>query len=431
MRRMVGILAALLALVAAACTSDGGGSTQPEDGDGGGGPVEIVMWHGYAGLEKRALDTLVEDYNASQTDAVVTTFQLSSNDRGLQKVLTAIAGGEPPDISYLYGSWAANIAESGSTVVLNDMIESTPDFDWEDFYPGERTAATVDGNIIGVPALVDNLAIVYNPELFDDAGVDYPSADWTWDDFRAAAQALTDPDQQQYGWAYPADATEDTVWHWDAMLWEAGGDILNADNTQAVFNSEAGVRALTVLDEMANEDQSILIDTTNTKIDDLFNNGKIGMVVTGPWALPGYTNVDYGVEIMPAFENHQTIAGPDNWVLFDNGPERVQAAWDFTTWFTAPEQLVRDSLMTGHLPTRASVTELPEYEEFPKKWPGVDVFVENLENVEKARPVVTTYPRISEAMGQAIVAVLLGEQEPQAALDEAATKVNAILAAPA
>ena len=82
------------------------------------------------------------------------------------------------------------------------------------------------------PALVDNLAIVYNKTLFKEAGVAPPTPDWTWDDFRAAAKKLTDPSKKQYGWLIPADGTEDTVWHYDAMLWEAGGDILNSDNTR-------------------------------------------------------------------------------------------------------------------------------------------------------------------------------------------------------
>ena len=111
-----------------------------------------------------------------------------------------------------------------------------PAWAWDDFIDGAKTAATVDGKVYGVPALIDNLAIIYNKDLFDAAGVDYPTADWTWDDFRAAAKALTDPAKKQFGFAFPASADEDTVWHYDAMLWEAGGDILTPDNSAAAFN---------------------------------------------------------------------------------------------------------------------------------------------------------------------------------------------------
>ena len=115
-------------------------------------------------------------------------------------------------------------------------------WNWNDFYPAEQAAATVDGHVYGVPALVDNLAIVYNKALFDAAGLAYPSADWTWDRLRDRREGADRPAKKQFGVAFPADASEDTVWHFDAMLWEGGGDILNADNTQATFNSPAGSR---------------------------------------------------------------------------------------------------------------------------------------------------------------------------------------------
>ena len=178
---------------------------------------------------------------------------------------------------------------------------------------GERQAATVGDKIVGVPALVDNLAIVYNKKLFQQAGIDPPSPNWTWDDFRAAAKALTDPSKKQYGWMIPADGSEDTVWHYDAMLWEAGGDILTPDNTKAAFNSDAGVEALTMLQQMAVTDHSVYLDTANTNGTKLMNSGKIGMMVTGPWDLSSIPDVDYGVQVMPAFANsnagHQTISG--------------------------------------------------------------------------------------------------------------------------
>jgi multiple sugar transport system substrate-binding protein len=77
------------------------------------------------------------------------------------------------------------------------------------------------------------------------------------------------------------------------------------------------------------------------------------------------------------------------------------------------------------------VTRLPQFSKFATKFPGVDVFVANLANVLRARPVLKAYPRISEAMGQAIIAAMTGEKTPQQALSDAAQQVNDILAIPA
>jgi multiple sugar transport system substrate-binding protein len=428
---IAGLLALVLAAVAltAGCGSSGGGTAASPDASPG-GVVNITMWHGDIDYAKDADDALVAEFNAANPDIHVTALYNGGSDFALQKTLTAIAGGKPPDITYLFGSWMANIVKSPKVVLLNDLIAKDPSADWEDFWPTERLAATVDGKIVGVPALVDNLAIVYNKKLFDQAGIGYPTADWTWDDFRAAAKALTDPSKKQFGWSYPADGSEDSVWHWEAMLWEAGGDILTPDNKKAAFNSPAGVQALTMLGDMATVDKSVYIDITNTKASNVFNADRIGMLVTGPWDLPSFPNVDFGTQIMPAFVNHQTISGPDNWVLLDNGAARVQASWEFIKWFTAAKQNLAYNVAVGALPLRTSETKLPEYKTYLKKYPGVDTFVENMNNAVKARPTIPQYSKVSESLGQAIVSVLLGKADAKTALDQAAQKTDAVLAIP-
>ncbi len=416
-------VAAATALAVAAC--GGSGST-----GGSGGKTNIAVWEGYADVEGTAFHQLVARFNSSHPKIHVSVLEVN-NDYSLQKVLTAVRGGTPPDISYLYGSWSPNIVKIPSVVDLTSVVKQ-PALHWNDFWQGETQVATVNGKVIGIPALVDNLAIVYNKKLFQQAGLEPPTPTWTWNDFRAAAKRLTDPAAKRYGWSFPADASEDTVWHWEAMLWEAGGDILGSGNTKAAFDSPQGVQALSLLKDMAIDDKSLFIDTTNSKYTNLFNAGKIGMLVTGPWDLSSLT-VPHGVQIMPAFAGsaagHQSIAGPDNWVVFDNGSAHKQAAITFLTWLTAPAQVKAFSLKTGDLPILRSVgQDSAVVGQMDQNLPGAKTFISNLSNVTKARPQVPTYPKISQALGNAIVAVLLGKQSPQAALDQAAQQTNAALA---
>lgn len=420
-RRLYIALLAVLALVLAAC--GGGGSSS--------GPTEIAVWHGYQDTEGEVFKKLIAQYNQDHPDVKVNELY-SSNDLVLQKVLTAVRGGSAPDVAYMFGSWSPNIAQIPQVVDMAEYV-SEPDWQWDDFYPAEREAATVGEKIVGVPALVDNLAIVYNKQLFAEAGVAPPSPDWTWADFRAAAAKLTDPAKGQYGWLIPADGSEDTVWHYLPMLWEAGGDILSPDNSTAVFNSEAGVEALTVLQQMAVTDKSLYLDTTNENGPKLMNSGKVAMLVTGPWDLSQLPDIDYDVQVMPTFAGssggHQTIAGPDNWVVFDNGGEKKQAAVDFVKWLSAPEQVKTFSLGTGDLPIRQSVgNDQAVLDTLNENVPGTATFVENLNNVEKVRPTVEQYPDISDALGHAIVAVMLGKEQPADALNKAAQAADAALA---
>jgi multiple sugar transport system substrate-binding protein len=283
---------------------------------------------------------------------------------------------------------------------------------------------------VGVPALVDNLALVYNKKLFDEAGVAYPTAQWTWGDFRAAAKKLTNAATKQFGWAYVNDGSEDTVWRFLALLWQAGGNLLTPDNTKAAFDSPAGLKAMTLLYDMANQDHSIYLDSGNDNYINVFNSGKIAMLWTGPWDLSSINaNVKYGVQILPGDVTHATIAGPDNYVVIDNGAQRVDDAWKFLSWYLSPAEHLKFAIATGDLPVRQSETKLPEYESvFLKKYPADAVFVNNLSNVTKARPNIPTYPQISQAIGQAVQAVLLGKMQPQQALTQAAQQVNSVLA---
>jgi multiple sugar transport system substrate-binding protein len=395
------------------------------------GSTTINVWEGYAGTDAKTYAHLVSEYEAQHPGVKINSLYVN-NDNTLQKVLTAVRGGNTPDIAYLYGSWAPQVAQIPNVVDLSKVVRQAG-VNWNDFWQGERAVATVNGKVIGIPALVDNLAVVYNKKLFAQAGLKTPGPDWTWQEFEADAKKLTDAASKQYGAAYVTPGTEDTVWHWESLLWEAGGKLLSSDSKRAAFDSAAGLKSLNTLRTMAVTDKSMYLDPTDSNYSDLFNSGKIGMLVTGPWDLGSFTDVDYGVQVMPSYPGtsggHQTISGPDNWVVFNNGSANVSAAEKFLLWLTAPAQVKYASTQTGDLPTRQSVTTTAGFDQqMDKVLPGVSTFVDNLANVKQARPQITQYPKISTILGTMVVSVLLGKTEPQAALDSAAQQVNQALA---
>jgi multiple sugar transport system substrate-binding protein len=127
---------------------------------------------------------------------------------------------------------------------------------------------------------------------------------------------------------------------------------------------------------------------------------------------------------------HQTISGPDNWVIFNNGAARAAAAEKFILWLTAPAQIRYFSLHTGDLPTRQSVGNAAGLsQQMNTALPGVSTFTANLANARQARPQIPQYPKISQILGTMVVSVLLGKSQPQAALSSAAQQVNQVLAA--
>jgi multiple sugar transport system substrate-binding protein len=417
---------ALAALSLAACTSSSSGS---QSGPAPTGAVQITLSHGYTDVEAKEITAQVATWNASHPKIQVKLLFNGGNDGALQKTLAGMAAGSSPDIAYEYGSSMAALAGRPQVVDLTSKVNN-PSFDWHDFYSFERDAATTNGKVYGVPALVDNLALVYNKKLFDQAGLAYPTDSWTWDDFRTAAKKLTDSAHKQYGWAYVADGSEDTTWRWIAMLWQAGGDLLTSDGRKSAFNSPAGLKATQLLHDMAVSDKSVYLDQGNGNYLNLFNSGKIGMLWTGPWDLSSInSNVSYGVQVLPAASGtHSSIAGPDNWMVFNHGAARLQAAWTFLTWLTSAQTHGQFTLGTGDLPTRESETKLDSYTAYLAKYPGDATFVLNLTNVTKARPNTKTYPQLSQAIGSQVQGVLIGQSAPQSALDAAAQQADAALA---
>jgi multiple sugar transport system substrate-binding protein len=398
------------------------------------GKVTIQFWHAQTQISAKVMQQLVAKFNASHPNIVV---QASSGGTStgdlLPKVTTAIAAGTYPDVAYIYGSYAANIAQSGKTVNLADRINE-PGFNWNDFYPASKQIASPGGKVIGFPALIDNLSVIYNKKLFAAAGIPAPSPDWTWDDFRNVAKQLTDPAKHIYGVNYPTGGDLlDTSWRFFPGLWQRGGQILSPDNKQALFNSQAGVDNLTLWQQMATVDKSVYLDPTASKAEPLFTSGHLAMFVSGPWEVPtlNEAKVDWAdVQLPAANGSHQTVSGPDNWVVFNHSPARVNAAVEFLKWLTAPQQELTWMMGSGSLPLRPSILKLPGYQKYLQAYPGIGPMAANLANAKEAMPTLPTWPRVVGALGTGIASVLLGQATPKAALDQAAQKADAILNVP-
>jgi multiple sugar transport system substrate-binding protein len=415
-------LAGLLTL-GAALAGCGGGSGS---GDGG---TTITVAHGYTDVEAKAITAQVKQWNSDHPKEKVRLVYNSGNDNALQKTVAGFTAGNYPDIAYEFGSSAAQLTRQPKLIDLSDVVKK-PDFKWDDFYPSEQQAATVDGKVVGVPALVDNLSLVYNKAMFKAAGVPLPTASWTWDDFRSAAKKLTDPAKKNYGWAYVNDGSEDTVWRFLPLLWQAGGELLNSDNTKPAFDSPAGKQALDLLQGMAVTDKSVYLDNGNGNYLNLFNSGKIAMLWTGPWDLSSINkDVDYGVTLLPGNNgNHETISGPDLYMGFKHSAGRADTAVKFMTWLTSAPVHLQFAIATGDLPLRESESKLPAYSQFLAKYPANKVFVDNLDNVKHVRPNIASYGEVSTAVGQMVQSVLLGQADPQKALDTASDQVTGVLA---
>ncbi len=429
-RRIIPLIALTAATTMAAAALTGctaGGATELDtEAD-----VTISWWTGQSDEAETLLEGLAAEFEDLHPNVTIDISSgASSTEELLQKLSAGFASDTYPNISYSFGSWASELESSGRTLDLRDQVDD-PSFGWDEFSEAARATVQPTGEkIIGFPALVDNLSLIYNKTVFDAAGLGYPTDEWSWDDFRDAAKKLTDPATETYGYAYSVSGSEETTWQFWPHLWQNGGEILNDDGT-AAFASDAGVESLEFLRQMAVDDKSIYLDQTDTKFAQLFAADRIGMMTSGPWQLYDLNTAgtQYGVTVLPGTDgDHQTVSGPDIWALFDT-QDVNENYWsvELLKWLTAPEQDVRWNVEFGNLPLRASEIDSPEFQAQVEALPGIDIMAANNENAIKSRPTVAGYVGLSEAIGSAISKVLQGQGTPQEALEDAATKADEAL----
>ncbi|MER6949592.1 ABC transporter substrate-binding protein [Nonomuraea sp. NPDC000554] len=423
--------AGALALSAVGSVAVAGCGKGAGDGVGPDGRVTIELWHGQTDTALKAIKRLVADFQRAHPGIRVDVGGGVLADAMLQKITAALASGSYPDIAYIFGSDLASIARSPQVVDLTGTVNSGPT-PWNDYWAPARAAVTVNGQVRAVPAVVDSLAVVCNKKLFRQAGVPLPEPGWTWQKFVETAQRLTDAARGTFGTGWPGVGDEDTVWRLWPLVWDLGGDVIAGDGRSIGF-AGVGVQALQVVEALARA-SSVYIDPKpgSEQMYQVFLSGRMGMVLTGPWQLPDIEDagIDYHVAPLPTFSGRPvTISGPDTWTMFDNGSARVQAARTFLTWLMQPAQDVRWAVEAGSLPLSRATQAMPAWQKKTSGSQGLKVFTQALESA-RARPAHPAYPQISQALGQAIVAVLLRKSTPAEALRSCADEADAALLIP-
>ncbi|MZD10236.1 extracellular solute-binding protein, partial [Streptomyces sp. SID5785] len=401
------------------------------DGVGADGTVTIQVWHGQTDTALKVIKGLVAAFHRAHPDIRVDLGGGVLADAMLQKVTAALASGAYPDVAFVFGSDLASVARSPQAVDLTSFVRdrSAP---WTSYWPSARQAVTINGRVRALPAVVDTLAMVCNKKLFAEAGLALPRPGWRWDDFTDLARRLTDTGEGRFGTGWPGTGDEDTVWRLWPLVWGLGGDVIAEDGKHIGFAQE-GVRALEVVRDLV-RDKSVYVDPKpgSEQMYKVFLSGRMAMVPTGPWQLPDITQakLDYHVVPLPTFDGRPvTISGPDTWTVFDNGEARTRAARTFVSWLTHPDQDSRWDVDAGSLPLSRGSENARAWREHAARTPGLPVFTEALPSA-RVRPVHPAYPSISQALGEAIVSVLLGRADPQAAIRACAENANAALLIP-
>lgn len=285
--------------------------------------------------------------NPEVEEAVVAAFEVANPDIKVDfeavpysdiflKYKTLIAGNEAPDVMSMNFDNAYTFASLGALEPLDEWITSTG-LDTSIYYQSTLDMFKVDGVQYSMPATFSDVVLYYNKDLFDAAGLDYPARDWTWDDLKTAAIALTkdvdgDGYTDQWGYSLP--------W-WPVMLEMYNAKIWSDDVTTCTLNSEEGKKAIqTMVDARYVDKFAPTADQLAEQGDwDMFIAGKLAMYPTGPWAVQPFNdaaNFTYDIAHMPAGDKQATHVYANSYAMSATSKEKA-AAWRFIEFATGPE----------------------------------------------------------------------------------------------
>jgi len=302
-------------------------------------PVHLTLSFWGSDLDSQVYQQRVNLFTANNPNITVELIYIPSDYS--QKVQTMIAGGTAPDILQLAED-VHSYSSKGQIISLNNYI-TADNIDLKARYgeTGGLTAAySMNGNLYAMPDRGGALILYYNKDMFDAAGLSYPTKDWTWAEFLNAAQKLTLRDGDtvtQYGFAaggwWPL---------WMSFIYMNGGAVLDASG-KPVVNSPEAVEAIQFYNDLvykyhvapSPEDYANL--GTNSP-DPLFAQGKVAMSMTGFWGIGGLKDATFRWDIAPIFKNKVRAT-----VMFGSGLaiskdcKNPDAAWKLVEFLTSPE----------------------------------------------------------------------------------------------
>jgi multiple sugar transport system substrate-binding protein len=271
------------------------------------------------------------------------------------QLLVDLAAGTAPDVWNQDASTLARLVDGGYLLDMQECAALVPDFNMDRFFPATLAIyqPEADGPIYGAPNGFTPMVIYYNTKSFERAGIDTPTAGWTWDEFTDTAEKLT-LDSEGRNRQDPAfDESNVVQWgfrvrqfsfEWIYRLWENGGDVLSPDGTTATgyLDSPESIEAIKWLADLALVQKvapapTALADMLSTAgFLDVFLKGDVAMFDRGHWELVGlnsnalYEDGIYGVVGQPQGKERATVLYESGFVIRGNiEEEKKQAACEF------------------------------------------------------------------------------------------------------
>ncbi len=272
-----------------------------------------------------------------------------------EKMLTAFAAGEAPDVAYVNTD---TLSLFGTNDVLMPLDDIVPQEAWDDLYGNLQAGLTWEGQKVMYPALLIGTGHIYNKGIFTELGVENPPT--TWDDLRNVGAAAAAKNYFLTAWS-----TIDWGNCWVTMIWQAGGNVYTPDLTKVLLDSDAAFETLSFATELFTNGWVPREGAIGSEAESE-GAAAVDYWIEGRSALSGWGNpnvttntasqapdIEFGLN--PVWKNKRQVqlGGAGCWGVFKErkAPEAV-AQW--LNWLIEPEQQGFYGSVTKFAPPRRS-----------------------------------------------------------------------------
>ncbi|SOD58525.1 carbohydrate ABC transporter substrate-binding protein, CUT1 family [Streptomyces zhaozhouensis] len=394
-------------------------------GDGGGDPDTLSLWI-MEGTNPDAASYAAELGAAfEERTGVGLDVQFIQWADAHDRITTAMAGGELPDVAEIGTTWAPEFGAAGALADLAPRIEA--DGLGEDLLPGLYDAGTVDGATYGMPWYAGVRALLYRADVFAEHDLRPPT---TWEELREVGLALREAEPEMI----PFPVAGGSEYGLDPFIWGAGGEIAEPDGDggwRATVNEPEAVEGIAFYTSLATEHGlSVAAAETWLETDQLesFQNGEAAMVINGNWTVTTLVESDpgwaerIGVVPIPGPEGGLSPSFVGGSLLGDFQSADPDLAWELISLMTQGEFAGRWAESSGYFPGRQSLVE----EVRAAGEPLVAPFARQMLEAGASLPVTDRYGTIQgeQLLPRMLQSILSGEATVREAADEAAAAMD-------
>lgn len=317
---------------------------------------------------KRFHDPLAEAFMKAHPDIRIHYLApAASYTDGQQRVLRGAVTGNLPDVWYSGYSYLNELVRTleprGEIVPVSDFLaKESPEWVKENYSGQTLQLGQVQGRQWALPFTASTPIVYYNKDLLDSVGAS-TDALRSWDGIIATAKKITDSGKAD-GMSYAANEWGDD-WLWQALILNAGGRMMNADDTKVTFGDDSGKTAVTLLRRFVSETDMPFLDEDQAI--QQFASGKLGIFIgsTAEVRVMGQTiggKFHFGTAPYPQPANAEggLPTGGSAAVILTKDAAKRRAAWEFLKFVTGPEGQKIVVLGSGYMPTNLRTTE-PDY----------------------------------------------------------------------